>query len=258
MKDELLKQARYFELGESYFWLSGHNTVVADHLAPQLARLAAAARRPLRIVDVGCGPGNTLRRFAEWGAVIGLDYSLDALAFARSKGVGRVLSGDVTALPLASGSVDCVLALEVIEHCPDDAAALREIARVLRPGGLLAVTVPAFMALWRYHDEAYGHCRRYVRDQLVARVQRAGIDVVACQYFKCAFFLPLWLMATSERLGMTGRRESWFSVPRWLNRTMEAEIVWESRSGLAAHAPFGAALLCLGRRADHDDHGATR
>jgi SAM-dependent methyltransferase len=258
VKDELVKQERYFELGERYFWFSGHNAVVADHLEPELARLAGAGRRPLRIVDVGCGPGNMLRRFADWGDVVGLDYSLDALAFARGKGVRRVLAGDVTALPFATGSVDCVLALEVIEHCSDDAAALAEIARVLRPGGVLAVTVPAFMALWRYHDEAYGHCRRYVRGELAERVRRAGISVLACQYFKCAFFVPLWLLAASERLGVTAPRESWVSVPGWLNRTMAADIVWENRSGLAARAPFGAALLCVGRRADDGDREAVR
>lgn len=248
MKDQLEKQERYSQLGEGYFWFSGHNTVVEDHLGPHLDRLTPPPGRRLRIVDVGCGPGHTVRRFASRGDVIGFDYSLDALGFARSTGVRHVLAGDLTALPLASGSVDCVLALEVIEHVPDDVAALAEIARALRPGGVVAITVPAFMALWRYHDEAYGHCRRYTRDDLAMRVRRAGLSVLSCQYFKCAFFLPMWMLATSERLGVTAGRENWVSLPRWLNRAMEAEIVWESRSGLARHAPFGAALLCLAER----------
>jgi SAM-dependent methyltransferase len=248
MKDEFAKQERYFELGEGYFWFSGHNTVVEEQLAPHLDRAVAQARGTLRIVDLGCGPGNTIRRLARWGHVVGFDYSLDALAFARSKGVHRVLSGDSTALPFGSGSVDCALALEVIEHVPDDRGALREIARILRPGGLFAITVPAFMALWRYHDEAYGHCRRYTRTELIDRVRGAGLEIVACQYFKCAFFVPMWLLAKSERLGVLSRRDSYFSVPAWLNRALEAEIVWETRSGLARHTPLGAALLCVGRR----------
>src|SRR5262249_6693728 len=157
---------RFFRLGEEYFWLSGQNAMVERRLSPHLERLAAAGRRRLRILDLGCGPGNALRRFRTSGLVYGFDYSLDALAFARTQGVERVFSGDSTALPVASAAFDCVLALDVLEHVEDDRAALGEIARILRPGGLFFFTVPAFMLLWRHHDEAYGHFRRYRRGDL--------------------------------------------------------------------------------------------
>ncbi len=63
-------------------------------------------------------------------------------------------------LPMRSGSIDLVVAFDVLEHILDDAAALREVERVLRPGGCLLVTVPADMDLWSAHDEAVGHVRR--------------------------------------------------------------------------------------------------
>jgi SAM-dependent methyltransferase len=250
MKDELDKQARFFHLGEEYFWLAAQNRLVERWLRPDLERLASASgRRRLRILDLGCGPGNTLSRLMPVGQVYGLDYSLDALAFARSKGVRCVFSGESTALPVASASLDCVVALDVLEHVEDDRAALAEVARVLRPGGVFVFTVPAFMALWRYHDEAYGHFRRYRRADFLVRVRGAGLEVASCRFFKCAFFPPLLLLAALERRGWIPRRDNFFAVPGWLNRLFTAQIVWEDRAGLGGLLPFGVSLLCAGRRA---------
>jgi SAM-dependent methyltransferase len=250
MKDELEKQARFFHLGERYFWLGAQNTLVERRLRPHVDRLAAEVRpRRPRILDIGCGPGNTIRRFLRAGDVYGFDYSLDSLAFARTKGIKNVFSGDSVALPIASGAFDCVIALDVLEHVEDDARLLREIVRVLRPGGLFFITVPAFMALWRYHDEAYGHFRRYRRGELDRRVREAGLEVAVCQFFKCAFFPPLWVLAVLERRGLIPRRDSFFAVPDWLNGLMTAEIVWEDRLNVGRVLPFGVSLFCFGRRA---------
>jgi SAM-dependent methyltransferase len=249
VRDEPERQQRYVQLGDDYFWFSGHNTVVEELLRPHLDRVAAAATpRPLRILDVGCGPGNTSRRFTGRGRVVGLDYSVDALAFARQRGVRDVVSADGTALPIASRTIDCVVALEILEHIDGDQVALGEIARILRPGGVFVITVPAFMSLWRAHDEMWGHRRRYTRQELVERVRRAGLEVMTCHYFKCMFFLPMWAMAVAERLRLRAQGDNYVAVPGWLNRALDAEIVWETRSGLARHLPFGSALLCVGRQ----------
>ena len=250
MKDELDKQARFFHLGEQYFWLSSQNELVDRALRPDFRRLRQeSGDRPLRILDLGCGPGNTLRRLLPEGHVFGFDYSLDALAFARTKGIQRVFSGESTALPVASATFDCVIALDVLEHVDDDGGALAEIARVLRPGGVFCFTVPAFMTLWRYHDQAYGHFRRYRKAELVHRVRAAHLDIHTCRFFKCAFFLPLLALARLERRGWIPRRDNFFTIPDWLNRLLAAEILWEDRSGLGRLLPFGVSLLCLGRRA---------
>ena len=249
MKDELAKQARFFELGETYYWFSSQNTIVERTLTPLAARLKAdAGGRVLRILDLGCGPGNTLHRLMPWGDVFGADFSLDALAFARTKGIRRVFSGDSMAVPLASASIDCVVALDMLEHVEDDRAALDEIRRILRPNGAFLLAVPAFMALWRHHDEMYGHFRRYTRAELQRRVRDAGLVIDDTSFFKCAFFVPLWLMARAERLRVLPRRDNFFSLPAWLNRWLEREIVWEHESGLARRLPFGVSLLCAGRR----------
>jgi SAM-dependent methyltransferase len=89
-----------------------------------------------------------------------------------------VVRGDACRLPFASGGADVVLAFDVLEHLADDAGALREFFRVLRPGGLLWVSVPADMRLWSAHDVAVGHVKRYSRAELVRAVRGAGFELM--------------------------------------------------------------------------------
>ncbi|MDP9393045.1 MAG: class I SAM-dependent methyltransferase [Actinomycetota bacterium] len=128
-------------------------------------------------VDVGAaGGGNTrVLRDAGWRAVA-LEYGPDGAEVARGRGLTAV-RGDATALPFRSASVDLVLAFDVLEHLQDDAAAVAEVRRVLRPGGTYLVAVPADMALWSAHDEAVGHVRRYARPELVDLISSAGLEV---------------------------------------------------------------------------------
>lgn len=98
----------------------------------------------------------------------------------------RVVRGDATAMPFADGAFDRVIAAEVLEHIPGDQRALHEIARVLRPGGVAAVTVPSWLPeriCWSlsddYHNVPGGHVRIYTRPELEAKLRAAGLSVGA-------------------------------------------------------------------------------
>lgn len=251
MKDTLAEQVRYHAHGAGYFWLTSHNEIVERALRRYLHALDGDSGGRPRILDLGCGPGWTLERLGRLGEAYGVEYSMAALAFARQRGLRRLVAGDGLALPFASAAFDCVVAVEVLEHFEDDAALAREAWRVLRPGGLLLVTVPAFMALWRHHDELYGHYRRYARRQLPALLGGAGFQVLRCEFIKCLFFLPLLLWARMNRPTVHGgaaARDDFFALPRWLNELLRLEIVWEARLRLNRLAPFGVSLLAVARR----------
>jgi SAM-dependent methyltransferase len=133
--------------------------------------------RPGRALDVGAaGGGNTrvLRRLG-WDAAA-LEYGAEGAGVARERGLAT-LRADATALPLADGSVDLVMAFDVLEHLDDDDTAVAEIARVLRPGGHFLVAVPCDPRLWSAHDEAVGHVRRYTRPTLTDLLTRGGFDL---------------------------------------------------------------------------------
>jgi len=151
-----------------------------------------------RVLDLGCGGGRhafeALRRGA---AVVALDADAAQLRgvaemAAAMQAAGEVpagaaaagVCGDATAMPFGDGAFDRVIAAEVLEHIPDDQRALREIARVLRPGGQLAVTVPAWLPeriCWGlsadYHNTPGGHVRIYTRPEMEAKLAQAGLHV---------------------------------------------------------------------------------
>lgn len=251
MKDTLAEQTRYHTQGGGYFWLTSHNEIVERALTPYLRAVDNDHGGRLRILDLGCGPGWTLERLALLGEAYGVEYSMAALGFARQRGLGGLVAGDGLALPFTSAAFDCVVAVEVLEHFEDDAAVAREAWRVVRPGGLLLVTVPAFMALWRHHDEQYGHFRRYARRQLLTLLEGAGFQVLRSEFIKCLFFFPLLLWARMNRPtahGAAAARDDFFALPRWFNEVLRLQIVWETRLRLNRLAPFGVSLLAVARR----------
>ncbi|HZM30429.1 MAG TPA: methyltransferase domain-containing protein [Acidimicrobiales bacterium] len=152
-----------------------------------------------RLLDLGCGAGRhafeSLRRGAR---VIAFDYDeaelKDVAAMAGAMDTGGDLSkearsscarGDATALPFTDARFDRIIAAEVLEHISDDAAAISELVRVLRPGGTMAVTVPAFLAeriCWALSDEYHaphvegGHVRIYTAAEMRTNLVAAGVE----------------------------------------------------------------------------------
>jgi SAM-dependent methyltransferase len=164
------------------------------------------------VLDLGCGGGrHAFEAFRRGGSVVALDADageLDQVACmleamreageARPGADARAVRGDATALPFADGAFDRVIAAEVLEHIPDDQRALREIARVLRPGGLAAVTVPAWLPeriCWSlsddYHNVPGGHVRIYTRQELEVKLRAAGLG--ACGHHHAhGLHSPYW------------------------------------------------------------------
>lgn len=167
--DEVTKLA---DLEYRHWWYAERRALVAK----QLRRLGPP-RAGEHALDIGSAAGGNSAVLAEHGwSVTAADLSTTAVTLAAERGI-RVINSDVTRLPVKSGSVGLVTALDVLEHVPDDRSAISEIHRVLRPGASALITVPASMSLWSQHDVAVGHVRRYSRPQLITLVQGSGLRI---------------------------------------------------------------------------------
>ncbi|MBI4342988.1 MAG: class I SAM-dependent methyltransferase [Candidatus Omnitrophica bacterium] len=196
------------------------------------------------ILDAGCGSGRMLPMLEAFGRPVGLDESLDGL---RLGGYPRLARASLTALPFSAAAFDAVICLDAIEHVERDEAALAELVRVLRPGGLLALTVPAYGWLFSRHDVALGHYRRYSGRELRRKLLAAGVTVRYLSPFNTLLF-PIaaavrlaekWRPAPPERLHADIVRVPPRPVNALLEQVFRAERLWLGRGT----APFGLSLL---------------
>ena len=133
------------------------------------------------VLDAGAGLGTMAARLELLGyEVTSTDASEAAVEILRTRLSGPVAEASITDLPLGDESYDGAVLGEVLEHVDDDRGALTELARVLRPGGVLAVSVPANPALYGPSDEWAGHVRRYTRPALIEACTSAGFTVHLC------------------------------------------------------------------------------
>lgn len=238
--------ARMHALEDWYWWF-----VARRNASARMIRDFAPPERPLRILDAGCGTGGMLDLYRTWpdARAVGIDLSPDALGFSHGRGHQRLVGGDLTLLPFRSGSFDVVTALDVIEHVPDDARALSEISRVLRPGGILVATVPAYQFLWGPHDEALHHQRRYHSAQFRDLIQAGGLRVERHSYLLMALF-PL---AAAVRLLGRNKKGNQSSaalpqVPPAVNRALIAFQGAELEIARRAPLPFGLTIMVVARK----------
>ena len=243
--------ARMYEAEETQWWYAGMRAISLALLAPAMAGRGASAR----ILDAGCGTGNNLRHLSRHGRAVGVDLSDDALRFCRQRGVAAA-KASLLRLPFPDCSFDCVTSFDVLYHrwIADDGAAVAELARVLRPGGVLLVRVPALRALWGAHDEAVHSRHRYTRREVRSLLEGAGLEVVKASYGNTLLFPLVAARRTLDRV--TGRHGSDVSfLPGPLEWAFRALLGVEARLMPRMSFPVGASVFALARR---PEAGAAR
>lgn len=246
---------------QDYWWHVGKRAIVYALLEKYLPPSDPAARRAL---DLGCGTGRNLDSLARYARSVGLDSSGAALAFCQRRGHRHLVRA--ASLPFADNSFDIVTALDVIEHLDDDLGTLREIHRVMRPGGLLIISVPAYQALWSYWDQILGHRRRYTTLRMGGVVRRAGWRVRKLSYSNLAILAPTVAVRllkslrhrrsevamppsdSAEHFASDGPATDFVPVPDWLNRIMIGYYRGESRALRSVDLPFGLSVVCVAQK----------
>lgn len=233
-----------FRVEQSHWWYTGRRKILASFLDDICRRVTD--RRP-RILDVGCGTGANLLMLSKYGDAEGVDVSEDALAFCRERGLEQVKLGAAEKLPYDDATFDLVTALDVVEHLDDDLAGLREMRRVLRPGGRVLLFVPTFMFLWGVQDDVSNHRRRYRLPELRHVLEQAGFEIERTTYANVTFFLPILLARKLMRVtGIKAESENNINVSA-LNGVLGRLFGAESLVLRHMNIPFGVSGLCVAR-----------
>ncbi|HEC34687.1 MAG TPA: class I SAM-dependent methyltransferase, partial [Chloroflexi bacterium] len=219
MKTEMYKHIH--EVESAHWWYVARRKIVFDWVFRVLADYSGS-----RVLDVGCGTGFNVEYLRTYGysQVTGLDFSTEALKFCQARNLPHLVCGDGIHPPFRHASFDMIMALDLIEHLDDDTRALREFARLLRPGGSIIIFAPAFNFLWGLQDEVSHHHRRYTASELRQKLEAAGLSIRKLTYANM-FLLPLiWAGRIVLRLignDIRGTSENDLN-PDWSNGLLQA------------------------------------
>jgi SAM-dependent methyltransferase len=233
--------AKLRALEDTYWWHTALRQLVVSWLETLPNRSA------LRVLDTGCGTGGLLTELQgmqSWG----VELADVAVQHCRRRGLGNVVQGSVMTLPFRADTFDVVISLDVLYHqwVPDDVEALRELHRVLRPGGLALLHLPAYRFLTSEHDAAGLGRRRYTRPELAAKVRASGFRVARLTY-RNALLLPLALAHrwTRRRRRDAPPRSDLVTLPPALNALLRAVLALENDLVRRVTLPFGLSLFCI-------------
>lgn len=246
------------EVEDQHFWFRTRNQVIARLVEQVTDRWPDS----YRVLEVGCGTGNVLRALEKAcprGQVFGMDLFAEGLAFARTRTSRPLVQADVGQAPFGA-QFDLIGAFDVIEHLADDVNVLRSLHRMLKPHGLLFLTVPASRSLWSYFDEVSHHRRRYEPDELRRKLSDTGYRVEFCSPFMAATY-PLFWCKRRMRLSR-GNTSSEFPEKKRARTAKELRII-PGVNGLLrflltqetrflksrVELPFGSSLVAVAARA---------
>ncbi|HEY4689981.1 MAG TPA: class I SAM-dependent methyltransferase [Anaerolineae bacterium] len=242
-----------YRVEDAHWWYRGMETITRAVLDRAVGR-----GRDRRILDAGCGTGAVMGYLADYGCVTGFDFAAEALHFCRIRRRDRLNRASVMALPYADASFDLVTSFDVLceRSVVDDEVALREFARVLKPGGRVLLRLPAYNWLRGKHDEAVYIRHRYTARELRDKLRRTGFAPERVSYANMLLFPIAALKRAAEHVVPIRQNGSDLTIGtgllnaplRWI---LSAEAPFVARTGL----PFGLTVVALGRKTATDGQG---
>jgi ubiquinone/menaquinone biosynthesis C-methylase UbiE len=240
----LTKIQEMFEKEEEYWWFAARREMV-------LKLLSQYMKPHQSLLDAGCGGGLLTKTVDSLYKVTAIDVDTLSLRLTRSrKPNATVLYANLEKkLPVTPHSFHAVTLLDVLEHV-DDQKALSELHRVMRKGGKIFITVPAYPWLFSYWDVLHQHKRRYTRGGLQNLLKEHGFRVVYSSYFNTLFFpLILLLRVIKTIFGIQERSHTdCFEIPPFANSILLKIFRWETQLATRLNIPFGVSLLMIAEK----------
>jgi len=232
-----------FRVEGTHWWYRALHRLIFQALERELP-----GWREKEILDVGCGTGAILKQLGNPERNVGIDLAPEAISFCRERGLNNVRQGDICALPFADASFDAVICSSVLYHqwVANLAGAVREMHRVLRPGGVLLVNVPAFPFLHSAHDEAVMTARRFKKAEIRQLLKEQNFKIRRLTYWT-TFLFPLAVAARTLGGSKMGRDFETTNTS-FAQRVFAQVMALELRLLRNVSLPFGVALLAVARK----------
>lgn len=232
-----------YSLEERHFWHIAKREMCCD-----LIKGFAFPGRKIRILDVGCGTGKNVEVFGQFGESFGIDNEPLAVQFCRKRGLQKVKISSSERIKHRSGLFDLVTMLDVLEHV-DEKITLSEVKRVMKPGGLLIITVPAYQWLWSAWDVALHHRKRYTRGSLSKVLVTSGFTIIHTNYMYSFLLIPVICVRVFKSfMFKTKKYPSDFKLSSpILNRVMLTLARVERIMSKIFPPPFGTSIVCIAK-----------
>jgi SAM-dependent methyltransferase len=233
---------------ERHFWFRARKTLISR----LCARITSTLPSGFRTLDFGCGTGSSLSALnlgAPRGLVVGMDLFHQGLVVGTRRGHKNLVQADAS-LPPFGQAFHLIGAFDVIEHLPNDVEVLRQLSRLLTPGGHLLVTVPAHPSLWSKFDELSHHCRRYTEKELRTKLIESGFEIVRFSPYMAAVLPIIWLHRKFSRNAERCFEAEMQIVPivnEILSGLLRLESEFLARGG---RMPFGASLMAIAKKGE--------
>lgn len=239
---------KYYHFERSHWWF----TVRARIISAIITTRVHPAPDSL-ILNVGVATGASSEWLQKFGNVVSLENDREACRFLREELKMEVTAGSVTQLPFPDEHFDMVCALDVLEHVDDDSLAMQELKRVMKTGGTLVVTVPAFRFLWSRHDLVNHHRRRYTLKGLSRKLIAKGYVISYSSYFNSLLFVPIAFYRLLGRFNTQPKNlrsdfESPLSGNRFLTMIFRSIFGLERKMLNHIRLPLGVSIVVVAKK----------
>ena len=244
---EAVEYKKLEDFEKHYWWHKGKLSLITSLYSKYLK-----GKKDLNILEIGCGTGEVLTLLKNWGKITGMDFSQEAIEACKKKGFNNLYCEDINILDLSKdyGEFDLILALDVLEHIRDDVKTMKKVRKLLKPGGLFFVAVPAYKFLWSTHDEALHHLRRYHSLEINQKLKDSGFEILKSTHFVAALFFPI---ASVRLLNNFIRRRAYpkthyLPLPQKINNILTKILEIESKIIKNIYLPIGTTLVVVARK----------
>ena len=233
-----------YRVEDNHWWYRGLRGMLADHWGKYMQ-----SESP-RILDAGCGAGAVLAMLDAQARTAGIDFASEALDFCRARGLTRLGRASIVDLPFADAVFDAVISCDVLCHqsIADKQATMAEIARVVKPGGLLFLNLPAYQWLMSSHDTHVLTNKRFSRTEVIEMLNAAGCDTLRCTYWNTLLFPPVLITRLWRKVRPLPASDLDGASGEGLSGVFRAVLRMERACAGLLDLPFGLSVFAVAQK----------